>query len=79
MRFGFYLIEKKRFLIDKIFDLVVGRSGEKSVSHKNSGKRLLDINFAEIWELLKTMLTITTNLTYENYKFFGRVTRKKTR
>ena len=78
MRFGFYLIEKKRFLIDKIFDLV-GRSGEKSVSHKNSGKRLLDINFAKIWELSKTMLTITTNLTYEKYKFFGRVTRKKTR
>ena len=32
----------------------------------------MDINFAEFWELLKSTFTITTNLTYERSKFFGR-------
>ena len=37
----------------------------------NPGKRILDINLAEFWELLKTTFTVTTNLTYERFKFFG--------
>ena len=52
--------------------LALGRERQKCFSHKNAGKRILDINFAEFWELLKTTFTVTTNLTYERYKFFGR-------
>ena len=52
--------------------LALGKEGQKCFSHKNPGKRILDINFAEFWELLKTTFTITTNLTYERFKFFGR-------
>ena len=52
--------------------LALGKEGQKCLSHKNSGKRILDINFAEFWELLKTTFTVTTNLTYERFKFFGR-------
>ena len=36
----------------------------KCFSHKNPGKRILDIKFSEFWELLKTTFTVTTNLTY---------------
>ena len=32
----------------------------------------MDISFAEFWEFLKTTLTVTTNLTCERFKFFGR-------
>ena len=53
-------------------NLELGREGQKCFSHKNPGKRILDINFAEFWELLKTTFTVTTNLTYERMKFFGR-------
>ena len=52
--------------------LALGKEGQKCFSHKNPGKKILDINFAEFWELLKTTFTITTNLTYERFKFFGR-------
>ena len=52
--------------------LALGRAGQKCFSHKNPGKRILDINFAEIWELLKTTFTVTTNLTYQKFKFFSR-------
>ena len=52
--------------------LALGREGQKCFSHKNPGKRILDINFAEIWNVLKSTFTVTTNLTYERYKFFGR-------
>ena len=52
--------------------LALGREGQKCFSHKNPGNRILDTNFAEFWELLKTTFTVTTNLTYERYKFFGR-------
>ena len=52
--------------------LALGREEQKNFSHKNPGKRILDINFAEFWGLLKTTFTVTTNLTYERYKFFGR-------
>ena len=52
--------------------LALGREGQKCFSHKKPGKRILDINFAEFWELLKTSLTVSTNLTYERYKFFSR-------
>ena len=52
--------------------MALGREGQKCVSHKNTGKRKLDINFAELWELLKTTFTASTHLTYEIYKFFGR-------
>ena len=44
--------------------LALGKEGQKCFSHKNPGKRILDINFAEFWELRKTTFTITTNLTY---------------
>ena len=53
-------------------NLALGREGQKRFSHKNPGKRILEINFAEFWELLKTTFTVSTNLTYELYKFFGR-------
>ena len=46
-------------------------SEKKCFSHKNPGKRILDINFAEFWELLKTTFTVTTNLAYERFKLFG--------
>ena len=52
--------------------LVLGREGQKRFSHKKSGTRKLDFNFAEFWDLLKTTFTVTTNLTNERYKFFGR-------
>ena len=52
--------------------LALGKEGQKCFSHKNPGKRILDINFAEFWELLKTTFTVSTNLTYERLKFFGR-------
>ena len=52
--------------------LALRKEGQKCFSHKNPGKRILDINFAEFWELLKSTFTITTNLTYERFKFFGR-------
>ena len=52
--------------------LALGKEGQKCFSHKNPGKRILDINFAEFWELLKTTFTITTSLTYERFKFFDR-------
>ena len=52
--------------------LALGKEGQKCFSHKSPGKRLLDINFAEFWELLKTTFTVTTNLTYDRFKFFGR-------
>ena len=52
--------------------LARGREGQKCFSHKNPGKKILDINFAEFWELLKTTFTVTTNLMYERFKFFGR-------
>ena len=45
--------------------LALGKEGQKCFSHKNPGKRILDINFAEFWEFLKTTFTVTTNLTYE--------------
>ena len=51
--------------------LALGREGPKNFSHKKPGKIILDINFAEFWELLKTTFTVTTNLTYERFKFFG--------
>ena len=51
--------------------LALEKEGQKCFSHKNPGKRILDINFAEFWELLKTTFTVTTNLTYERFKFFG--------
>ena len=54
------------------FYLALGREGQKWFSHKNHGRSLLDINFAEFWELLKTTFTVTTNLTYERFKFLGR-------
>ena len=56
--------------------LALGREGQKCFSHKNPGKRILDINFAEFWELLKTTFMVTTNLTYERFKFFGRRQKK---
>ena len=62
-------IDKK--LISQLY-LALGREGQKCFSHKNPGKRILDINFAEFWELLKTTFMVTTNLTYERFKFFGR-------
>ena len=52
--------------------LALGKEGQKCFSIKNPGKRILDINFAEFWESLKTTFTVTTNLTYESFKFFGR-------
>ena len=52
--------------------LALGSKGQKCFSHKNPGKRILDINFAEFWELLKTTFMVATNLTYERFKFFGR-------
>ena len=52
--------------------LALGKEGQKCFSHKNPGKRILDISFAEFWELLKTTFTVTTNLTYERFKFFSR-------
>ena len=52
--------------------LALGKEGQKCFSHKNLGKRILDINFAEFWESLKTTFTVTTNLTSERFKFFGR-------
>ena len=52
--------------------LALGNEGEKCFSHKFPVKKLLDINFAEFWELLKTTFTVTTDLTYERFKFFGR-------
>ena len=57
--------------------LALGREGQKCFSHKNPGKRILDINFAEFWELLKTTFMVTTNLTYERFKFFGRRQKEK--
>ena len=53
--------------------MALGREGQKCFSNKNSGKRTLDINFAEFWELLKTTFTVTTNLTYERFKFFCQI------
>ena len=52
--------------------LALVREGQKCFSRKNPGKRILDINFAEFWELFKTTSTVTTNLTYERFKLFGR-------
>ena len=52
--------------------LALGREGQKCFSHKNPGKRILDFNFAKFWELLKTTFMVTTLLTYERIKFFGR-------
>ena len=52
--------------------LAIGKEGQKCFSHKNPGKRISDINFAEFWELFKTTFTVSTNLTYERFKFFGR-------
>ena len=52
--------------------LALGREGQKCFSHKNPGKKILDIDFEELWELLKTTFTVSTNLTQERYKFFGR-------
>ena len=57
--------------------LALGRAGQKCFSHKNPGKRILDINFAEIWELPKTTFTVTTNLTTKNLNFSAE-DRKKT-
>ena len=54
------------------FYLALRKEGQKCFSHKNPGKIILDINFAEFWELLKTTFTVTTNLTYERFTFFGR-------
>ena len=56
-------------------NLALGREGQKCFQHKNPRKRILDINFAEFWELPKTTFTVTKILTYERFKFFGR--RKK--
>ena len=52
--------------------MALRKEGQKCFSHKNPGKRILDINFAEFWELLKTTFAVTTNLTYERFKFYGR-------
>ena len=62
-------IDKK--LKSQLF-LALGREGQKFFSHKNPATRLLDINFADFWDLLKTTFTVITSLTYERYKFFGR-------
>ena len=62
-------IEKK--LKSQLY-LALGKEGQKCFPHKNPGKRTLDINFAEFWELLKTTFTVTTNLTNERLKIFGR-------
>ena len=44
---------------------------DRNASHiKILVKNTLDNNFAEFWELLKTTLTVTTNLTYERFNFF---------
>ena len=49
--------------IDKIlksqFYLALGGEGQKCFSHKNPGKTILNINFAEFWELIKTTFTVT--------------------
>ena len=52
--------------------LALGREAQKCFSHKNPETRILDINFADFWDLLKTTFTVTTSLTYERYKIFGR-------
>ena len=52
--------------------LALGREGQKLFSHKILEKEYWILTFAEFWELLKTTFTVTTNLTYERYKFFGR-------
>ena len=52
--------------------LAVGKEEQKCFSHKNPGKRKLGIKFAKFWDWLKTTFTVTTNLTYERYKFFDR-------
>ena len=62
-------IDKK--LKSQLF-LALGKEGQKCFSHKNPGKRILDVKFAEFWELPKITFTVTTNLTYETFKFFGR-------
>ena len=57
--------------------LALGREGQKCFLHKNPGKRILDINFAEFWELLKTTFMVTTNLTYERFSFLWSETERE--
>ena len=52
--------------------LALAKERQKSFAEKNPGKRILDTNFAEFWKFLKTTFTITTKLTHEKYKLFGR-------
>ena len=66
---GFQIEDNDKKLKSQLY-LALGKEGEKSFSHKNPGKRISEINFAEFWELLKTTFTVTTNLTYERFKFF---------
>ena len=68
---GLQIVDIDKKLKTQLY-LALGREGQKCFSHKNPGKRILDINFAEFWELLKTTFTVSINLTYERYKFFGR-------
>ena len=68
---GFQIGDIDKKLKSQLY-LALGREGQKCFSHKNPGKKILDINFAESWELFKTTFTVSTNITYVRYKFFGR-------
>ena len=67
---GFQIGDIDRKLKSKMY-LALAKK-DKNAVHKKTGKLKLDINFAEFWDLLKTTFTVTTNMTYERYKFFGR-------
>ena len=49
----------------------LGKEGQKWFSHKKLGKDYWILTLLN-WELLKTTFTVTTNLTYERFKFLGR-------
>ena len=67
--FKFWDIEKK---FKSQFYLPLGKEGQKSFAHKMPGKKILDINFAEFWQLLKTTFASGSSLIY-NFLKSGKV------
>ena len=62
-------IDKK---VKSQFYLALSKERQKWFACKNPGKKIQDISFAEIWQLLKTTFTSGTYLTYERFKLVSR-------
>ena len=68
---GLQIVDIDKKLNSQLY-LALGKKGQKCFSQDNLGNRILDINFATFWQLLKTTFKSGTNFTYELFKFFSR-------